>query len=79
MAFPNAAHAGCRYHETLLAQNAGNTRLSPPGILNRKGDDGLLDVVRDAVFQIGFLAIGARERSMTAAIVHPTKAVKTIS
>jgi hypothetical protein len=75
---PHTAHAGGRDRKPALPQLVGDAQLTEGGLLDGKRNDGILDLLWNAILQDRLLAADLLQRQLTAFLVKLLEAIKTV-
>src|SRR6202047_1966648 len=79
MTLPHATHAGRRDREPALPQLVGDADLAESRLLNGNRNDGVFDLLCDAVFQYWLLAADLLQRQLGAFVIKLLEAVEAVA
>src|ERR1700732_356897 len=79
MTLPHATHAGGRDREPALPQLVGDANLAESRLLNGNRNDGVFDLLCDAVFQYWLLAADLLQRQLAAFVIEFLEAVEAVA
>src|SRR5580700_3778956 len=79
MTLPHAAHAGGRDREPALAQFVGDADLTEGRLLDGQRNDGIFDLLCDAILQYRLLAADLLQRQLAAFVIEFLKAVEAVA
>ena len=79
MTLPHATHAGGRDREPALPQLVGDANLAESRLLDGNRNDGVFDLLCDAVFQHWLLAADLLQRQLAAFVIEFLEAVEAVA